>query len=152
MRPGNHAVEAGLEQEAPPGRGIRRHATPRQRMISDEQQPGDQRARRDQGHRRDRRHADLDEGVGRAPQRREHSSSASSLAMLGGVVGTRHVVIPVLIRFRTGHLQAGRHHNTSLTYRSVDARSADRADLEHVAVIAGLERNAELAAAIDSWS
>ena len=48
-------------------------AMPRSRITSSSIEPGDQGARRDQGHRRNRLHADLDEGVGGAPQGRQYS-------------------------------------------------------------------------------
>ena len=78
-------------------RGIR---MPRQRMMASSNSARDRGARRDQGDRRDGRDRDLDEGVGRAPQRREHEQQREfdgdvGLALVGSSMSAFRLSIAI---------------------------------------------------------
>ena len=154
---------------------------PRQRMITSSSSPAISGARSDQGDRRNGRDADLDEAVGRAPQRRERQQQRQFEGDVGlMLVGFVHVAVPFSIAedgsyrsamnssLRNEYVQpacpaihdfiatteAWMPHLARSGLRAFAAphdasrapRSTDRADLEHFAVIAGLEGNAELTA------
>ena len=100
--PGDHAVETGLKQEAPPGRGIPRqhHAAPVH--YHKQHQSRNQRARRDQRDRRDGRDAELDEGIRPSPQRCEQHQQRKferDRRILG--TGFFHVIVPLSLRIET---------------------------------------------------
>ena len=81
---------------------------PRQRMMTSSSRPGDQGARGDQGDRRNGRYAELDEAVGRAPQRRERQQQRQ----FDGDVrwarsGILHVGWSVLDAVETGYYRLG---------------------------------------------
>ena len=72
----------------------------------DQQQPGDQRAARNQGDRRNRRHRDLQECVGRAPQRRERQQQRQFVRDFGMLLlGLAHFRDPGLDQYQDRTLQ-----------------------------------------------
>src|ERR1700730_17239348 len=105
--PGDHAVEAGLKQEAPPGRGIPRQPQAPCPHHEQQQNSGYRGARRNQRHRRNGRHAELDKGVRPAPQRREQHQQREL---------ARHIAVLLVVHvrgsdpriFETEHDMAGR--------------------------------------------